>query len=153
MALGTQLGKMNITAWASKDEEETHASTSSKTDMVGQQPKSVIEARAAAWEEAEKAKYLARFKREEIKIQAWENHQKARTEAEMRKVEVEVERMRARAHDKVMSKQASAKHKAEDKRAASEARRNQHAARTARQAENIRRTGRNPSSSCWGCCS
>lgn len=153
MALGTQLGKMNITAWASKDDEETHASTSSKMDMAGQQPNSVIEARAAAWEEAEKAKYLARFKREEIKIQAWENHQKAKTEAEMRKVEVEVERMRARAHDKVMSKQASAKHKAEDKRAAAEARRNQHAARTAQQAENIRRTGRNPSSSCWGCCS
>ncbi|XP_020589400.1 uncharacterized protein At3g61260-like [Phalaenopsis equestris] len=87
MVLGTQLGKMNITAWASKEEEETDASVNLKMDSLDQQPNNVVEARAAAWEEAEKAKYLARFKREEIKIQAWENHQKAKTEAEMRKVE------------------------------------------------------------------
>lgn len=60
MVLGTQLGKMNITAWASKEEEETDASTNLKMDSIDQQPKNIIEARAAAWEEAEKAKYLAR---------------------------------------------------------------------------------------------
>ncbi|KAL3020082.1 hypothetical protein AAZX31_05G125400 [Glycine max] len=85
MVLGTQLGKMNIAAWASKEEEDKDASTSLKTKA--ELPKSVVEARAAAWEEAEKAKYMARFRREEMKIQAWENHQKAKTEAKMRKIE------------------------------------------------------------------
>lgn len=55
MALGTQLGKMNIAAWASKEEDGMDASMPSE-----QQTKSAIETRAAAWEEAEKAKYMAR---------------------------------------------------------------------------------------------
>ncbi|CAK9144755.1 unnamed protein product [Ilex paraguariensis] len=87
MVLGTQLGKMNIAAWASKEEENKDASSSLTAVKAEEPAKSVIETRAAAWEEAEKAKYLARFKREEMKIQAWENHQKAITEAEMRKIE------------------------------------------------------------------
>ncbi|KAJ8629380.1 hypothetical protein MRB53_022703 [Persea americana] len=124
MVLGTQLGKMNIAAWASKEEEDKDASTLLKTVTVTQRPKSVIETRATAWEEAEKAKYMARYKREEIKIQAWENHQKAKTEAEMRKIEVEVERMRGSAQDKLMNKLAAARHKAEEKRAAAETKRN-----------------------------
>ncbi|PRQ41361.1 putative remorin [Rosa chinensis] len=153
MALGTQLGKMNIAAWASK-EEDKDASTSVKSAPEEQLANSVIETRAAAWEEAEKAKYLARFKREEMKIQAWENHQKAQTEAEMRKVEVEIERIRGRAHSKLMNKLAAARHKAQEKRAAAEAKRNQQAAKTEQQAEYIRRTGRIPSTfSCWGWCS
>ncbi|KAL5760627.1 hypothetical protein ACOSP7_019140 [Xanthoceras sorbifolium] len=154
MALGTQLGKMNIAAWASKEEEDKDASTSLKTVPSGQPTKSVIATRAAAWEEAEKAKYMARFKREEMKIQAWENHQKAKTEAEMRKIEVEVERIRGRAHDKLMNKLAAARHKAEEKRAEAEAKRNRQAAKTEQQTEYIRRTGRIPSTfSCWSWCS
>ncbi|EOY01149.1 Remorin family protein isoform 3 [Theobroma cacao] len=154
MVLGAQLGKTNIAAWASKEEEDKDASTSLKTVTPEQPAKSVIETRAAAWEEAEKAKYMARFKREEMKIQAWENHQKAKTEAEMRKIEVEVERMRGRAHDKLMNKLAAARHKAEEKRAAAEAKRNQQAAKTEQQAEYIRRTGRIPYSfPCWNWCS
>ncbi|XP_059649836.1 uncharacterized protein LOC132295557 isoform X2 [Cornus florida] len=87
MVLGTQLGKMNIAAWASKEDEDKDASTSLKTVRV-EPTKSVTEKRAAAWEQTEKDKYMARFKCEEIKIEAWENHQKAKTEAEMRKIEV-----------------------------------------------------------------
>lgn len=156
MLLGTQLGKMNIAAWASKEDEDKDASSSLKTIPSGQQQqqqpaKSVVETRAAAWEEAEKAKYLARFKREEIKKQAWENHQKAKTEAEMRKIEVEVERIRGRAHDRLMNKLAAARHKAEEKRAAAEAKRNRQAAKTEQQVDYIRRTGRVPSS--FFCCS
>ncbi|KAJ4975014.1 hypothetical protein NE237_008188 [Protea cynaroides] len=153
MALGTQLGKPNIAAWASRKEEDKDASTSLKTVPMDQQAKMVIETRAASWEEAEKAKYTARYNREEIKIQAWENHQKAKTEAEMRKIEVEVERMRGRAQDKLMNKLAAARHKAEEKRAAAEAKRNLQAAKTEEQAEYIRRTGRIPSSftSCNWC--
>lgn len=60
MVLGQQLGKTNIADWASKEEEETDASVSLKTVSVDQAAKSVIETRATAWEEAEKAKYLAR---------------------------------------------------------------------------------------------
>lgn len=60
IALGTQLGKMNIAAWASKEEEDKDASTSFKTVAAEQPTKNVIETRAASWEEAEKAKYMAR---------------------------------------------------------------------------------------------
>nr|CAD1835292.1 unnamed protein product [Ananas comosus var. bracteatus] len=162
MVLGQQLGKTNIAAWASKEEEEANASNNGTLD---QSAKIITEARAAAWEEAEKAKYLSsllflvldimkfRFKQEEIKIQAWENHQKAKTEAKMRKIEVEVERMRAREHERLMNKLAAANHKAEEMRAAAEAKRNNQASRTAQQAEYIRRTGRVPSSfSFWNWC-
>ncbi|KAJ8506237.1 hypothetical protein OPV22_007123 [Ensete ventricosum] len=154
LVLGQQLGKTNITAWAGKDEEEINASNSTKNVSEDQPAISVVEARATAWEESEKAKYLARFRREEIKIQAWENHQKATIEAEMRKIEVEVERMRASAHEKLMNQLAAVRHKAEEKRATAEAKRNHQAARIARQADYIRRTGRIPSSfSCWSWCS
>ncbi|RVX11600.1 hypothetical protein CK203_015885 [Vitis vinifera] len=123
---------------------------------------------------------IFRFEREELKIQVWENHQKAKTEAEMRKIEVwqltclkkfsahvagpiktntctfqvEVERIRGRAHDRLMNKLAAARHKAEEKRAAAEAKRSRQAAKTEQQAEYIRKTGRIPSSfSCWNWCS
>ncbi|RWW13421.1 hypothetical protein GW17_00022864 [Ensete ventricosum] len=126
-------------------EKELQRDTRREILVLGQQ---------LAWEEAEKAKYLARFRREEIKIQAWENHQKATIEAEMREIEVEVERMRASAHEKLMNQLAAVRHKAEEKCATAEAKRNHQAARIARQADYIRRTGRIPSSfSCWSWCS
>ncbi|XP_076937219.1 uncharacterized protein LOC143604708 [Bidens hawaiensis] len=150
IALGTQLGKTNIAAWASKEEDKV-ASDSLKDEKTGKN--NAIEIQAAAWEDAEKAKYMARFKREEIKIEAWENHQKAKTEAEMRRIEVEVERMRGGAHDRLMNKLAAARHKAEEKRAAAEAKRSREAARAEEQAEYIRKTGRIPSSfSCYCWC-
>ncbi|KAF8117521.1 hypothetical protein N665_0009s0045 [Sinapis alba] len=153
MELGTQLGKLNIAAWASKEED---ASTSSlKTKASLQTSKGVSEARASAWEEAEKAKHMARFRREEMKIQAWENHQKAKSEAEMRKTEVEVERIKGRAQDRLMNKLAAIERKAEEKRAAAEAKKNRQAAKTEKQAEQIRRTGKVPSLmfSCFSFCS
>ena len=61
MALGRQLGKTNIAAWASKEEEDKDASSSLKNLQSEQQAKNVIETRATAWEEAEKAKYMARL--------------------------------------------------------------------------------------------
>ncbi|RWW19024.1 hypothetical protein GW17_00016956 [Ensete ventricosum] len=60
MVLGQQLGKTNIAAWASKEEDESDASTSTKTVLKGQPAKSIVEASAVAWEEAENTKYLAR---------------------------------------------------------------------------------------------
>lgn len=63
LALGKQLGKMNIAAWASKAEEDKEASNSLKTinTDLPVPAKSAIETRASAWEEAEKAKYIARL--------------------------------------------------------------------------------------------
>ncbi|KAL6189815.1 hypothetical protein ACLB2K_036216 [Fragaria x ananassa] len=140
MSLGTQpsIGLAILLAKniASK-EEDKDASTSVKSAASEQLARSIIETRAAAWEEAEKAKYLARFKREEMKIQAWENNQRAKSEAEMRKVEVEIKWIRRRAHGKLMNKVAAARHKAEEKRAAAEAKKNQQAAKTEQQAEHI----------------
>ncbi|VVB03871.1 unnamed protein product [Arabis nemorensis] len=154
MVLGTQLGKLNIAAWASKEDEDKDASTSLKTKASLQTSKSVSEARASAWEEAEKAKHMARFRREEMKIQAWENHQKAKSEAEMKKTEVEVERIKGRAQDRLMNKLAAIERKAEEKRAAAEAKKNRQAAKTEKQAEQIRRTGKVPSLlfSCFSIC-
>lgn len=59
MVLGQQLGKTNIVAWASQEEEEMDASVS--TMSKDHPAESVTEARAVAWEEAEKLKYLARY--------------------------------------------------------------------------------------------
>ena len=61
MALGTQLGKMNIAAWASKGGEDSDASNSLKSLASEQPVKNIAEPRAAAWEEVEKTKYMARL--------------------------------------------------------------------------------------------
>lgn len=60
MVLGTQLGKPNIAAWASREEDDRFTSGAVNSVAVEQSVQSIIEIRAAAWEEAEKAKYLAR---------------------------------------------------------------------------------------------
>ncbi|GAB2282468.1 hypothetical protein Dimus_017011 [Dionaea muscipula] len=152
MLLGTKLGKMSIAAWASQ-EDDKDASSSVKNVTVEQPPKTMLEARAEAWEEAEKTKYMARFEREEMKIQAWENHQKAKMETKMRKIEVEVERIRAKEQDRLMSKLAAARHTAEEKRAAAETKREKQVAKAQQQADYIRKTGRIPSKfACCNCC-
>ncbi|KAK1390185.1 Remorin like [Heracleum sosnowskyi] len=146
MLLGTQLGKINIAAWASKEEEDKDASTLLKNEESEQPAQSAIEKRAKAWEEEEKAKYISRFKNSEIKIQAWENLEKAKAEAEMRKIEAEVERMRSRAHNKLKEKLAAAREKAEKKLAAAESKMSRQVSKTAKQTEFFRKTGQTPSS-------
>ncbi|XP_024533923.1 ras/Rap GTPase-activating protein SynGAP [Selaginella moellendorffii] len=143
-ALGAQLGKANIAAWASREEEEEDASKCLKNIDLEEVKRNVLETRAAAWEEAEKAKYEARYKREESKIVAWENHEKAKAEAEMRRIEVKVERMRSHSHEQLMNKLAIARRRAEDLRAAAESRRVEQAAKTAQRADYIRQTGNMP---------
>lgn len=145
VALGVQLGKMNIAAWASRDEKDKSKGDAAEAERME------YTKRAAAWEEAEKSKHTARYKREEIKIQAWESQQKAKLEAELRKIEAQVEQMRAKAQAKIVKKIAMARQKSEEKRAAAEARRNQQAEKTTEQVQYIRQTGRLPSSS-FTCC-
>ncbi|XP_015583181.1 uncharacterized protein LOC8276587 isoform X2 [Ricinus communis] len=147
VALGVQLGKMNIAAWASKEDQDKNTSSVDAEELE----RIEFEKRAAAWEEAEKSKHTARYKREEIKIQAWESQQKAKLEAEMRRIEARVEQMRAQAQAKMVKKIAMARQKSEEKRATAEARKNRDAERTAAQAEYIRQTGRMPSSH-YICC-
>ena len=59
-ALGIQLGKMNIASWASKDDAK-QGSPSLKTLDVDQLVKAEYETRAAAWEESQKSKHMARY--------------------------------------------------------------------------------------------
>ncbi|XVF27272.1 hypothetical protein REPUB_Repub14bG0092500 [Reevesia pubescens] len=150
VALGVQLGKMNIAAWASKEEKENNAS-SVEASNIEELERIEYEKRAAAWEEAEKSKHAARYKREEIKIQAWESQQRAKLEAEMRRIEAKAEQMRAHAQSKMVKKIAMARQRSEEKRAAAESRKNRDAERTTAQAEYIRQTGRMPSSH-YMCC-
>ncbi|MCD7472320.1 hypothetical protein HAX54_013464 [Datura stramonium] len=105
-----------------------------------------LETRAMAWDEAERAKYMARYKREEVKIQAWENHEKRKAEMEMKRMEVKAERIKARAQEKYTNKVAAARRIAEEKRANAEAKLNEKAVKTSEKADYIRRTGHLPSS-------
>lgn len=105
-----------------------------------------LDTRATAWDEAERAKYLARYKREEVKIQAWENHEKRKAEMEMKRMEVKADKLKARAQEKLANKIAATRRIAEEKRANAEAKLNEKAARTSERADYIRRTGRLPSS-------
>ncbi|PSS04919.1 Serine/arginine-rich splicing factor like [Actinidia chinensis var. chinensis] len=150
VALGVQLGKMNIAAWASKDEKEKNASA--VESLNAETLKRIeFEKRAAAWEEAEKTRHTARYKHEEIKIQAWESQQKAKHEAEMKRIEAQVEQMTTHAQANMVKQIAMARKKAEEKRAAAEAIRNRKAEKTAAQANYIRQTGRIPSSPFFCC--
>lgn len=107
---------------------------------------SALEIRAAAWDEAERAKYMARYKREEVKIQAWENHEKRKAEMEMRRMEVKAERLKTRAQERLANKLAATRRIAEEKLANAEAKLNEQAVRTSERADYIRRTGHLPSS-------
>lgn len=60
VALGMQLGKMNIAAWASKDDQEKKSSPLEPTESE-ELERIEYEKRAAAWEEAEKSKHMARL--------------------------------------------------------------------------------------------
>ncbi|KAI4372067.1 hypothetical protein MLD38_010349 [Melastoma candidum] len=151
VALGVQLGKMSIAAWASQEESEKNVSPVDAAETE-ERERLEYERRAAAWEEAEKNKHTARYKREEIRIQAWESQQKAKLEAELRKIEARVDQMRAQAQAKMVQKIAMARQRSDERRAAAVARKKRDAKRTAAQAEYIRQTRRIPSSPhmCWG---
>lgn len=60
VALGVQLGKMNIAAWASKAEQAKERS-SAETVNVAELERAEFEKRAASWQETEKSKHTARF--------------------------------------------------------------------------------------------
>ncbi|CAN6245016.1 unnamed protein product [Urochloa humidicola] len=102
---------------------------------------------ATAWDAAERAKHMARYRREEMKIQAWENRRRQKAELEMKMTEAKAERMKLKAREKTASKLASAQAAAREKRAAAEAKLSRRAARVGDKADALRRTGHLPSSS------
>ncbi|CAA2996515.1 uncharacterized protein At3g61260 [Olea europaea var. sylvestris] len=141
-------GRANgTTGQCSRDGEEPNANNASANRTTDQSRRlNPLETRAMAWDEAERAKSMARYKREEVKIQAWENHQKRKAEMEMRRMEVKAERMKSRAQEKYTNKLASTRRIAEEKRANAEAKLNEKAVKTSERADYIRRTGHLPSS-------
>ncbi|CAN8290648.1 unnamed protein product [Cochlearia groenlandica] len=148
VALGVQLGKMNIAAWASKEEQDKD-----KNNVDAEKIQRIeFDKRATAWEEAEKSRQNARYKREEIRIQAWESQEKAKLEAEMRRIEAKVEHMKAEAEAKMVKRIAMAKQRLEEKKASAEARKARDSEKAAAEAEYIRETGLLPVSSHKKCC-
>ncbi|RWR72065.1 Remorin family protein [Cinnamomum micranthum f. kanehirae] len=134
-------------SWSNREREVPDAHkifVNSNLDQPGQ-PNS-LETRAMAWDEAERAKYMARYKREEVKIQAWENHEKRKAEKEMKRIELKADRLKSRAQERLTNKLSSTRRIAEEKRANAEAKLNERAARTSERADYIRRTGHLPSS-------
>ncbi|XP_066327673.1 remorin 1.4-like isoform X1 [Miscanthus floridulus] len=115
--------------------------------VVGHVPSAnSLESRAAAWDEAERAKFMARYKREEVKIQAWENHEKRKAETKMKKMQMKADQMKLRAQEKLSNRLATTHRMAEEQRATAEAKLNERAVRTSEKANYIRRTGHLPSS-------
>ncbi|KAG8071341.1 hypothetical protein GUJ93_ZPchr0006g46179 [Zizania palustris] len=76
---------------------------------------------ATAWGEAERAKYMARYRCEEMKIQAWENRERRKAERQMRAAEEKAERTRLRAQARTAGKLATAQAHAKARRARAEA--------------------------------
>ncbi|KAK3158387.1 hypothetical protein QOZ80_2AG0136520 [Eleusine coracana subsp. coracana] len=96
---------------------------------------------ATAWDAAERAKHMARYRREEMKIQAWENRRRQKAELQMKMTEAKAEKMKLRAQEKTASKLASTQAVAKERRARAEAKLNQRAARVGDKADLLRRTG------------
>uniref|UniRef100_A0A0E0CMZ4 Remorin C-terminal domain-containing protein n=1 Tax=Oryza meridionalis TaxID=40149 RepID=A0A0E0CMZ4_9ORYZ len=76
---------------------------------------------ATAWGDAERAKYMARYRREEMRIQAWENRERRKAELQMRTAEEKAERMRLRAQARTAGRLATAQAEAKARRARAEA--------------------------------
>ncbi|KAH7439911.1 hypothetical protein KP509_04G081600 [Ceratopteris richardii] len=143
----TTAGKKSVTDTTRVHDGKSDADALEYKDLDGDPPRllkrsldleevkrNVLETRAAAWEEAERARY----EREEAKIQAWEKHEKAKAEAEMRRIEVKIEKIRAYAQEKLMNKLAATKRRAEEQRAIAEARQSQQARKAVVQSNQIR---------------
>ncbi|KAJ7945519.1 Remorin family protein [Quillaja saponaria] len=126
---------------------------------------SPLESRAVAWDEAERAKYMARSSRLERIIKyvnlllvasaTFVSVMQSDTEIHTMYVlprdrhclkGVKAERMKTRAQEKLANKLAASRRIAEEKRASAEAKLNEKSLKTTEKADYIKRTGRVPSS-------
>ncbi|KAF8410073.1 hypothetical protein HHK36_002595 [Tetracentron sinense] len=121
--------RVTMTRWSKKhkarvtEKGSTNVEDWKKKDVEG----------ASAWEVAETAKQISKFKRDEAKITAWENLQKAKAEAAIRKLEIflafgavainnyklvqmKLEKKRSSSMDKILNKLRLAQTKAQEKR-------------------------------------
>ncbi|MCO5600693.1 hypothetical protein L7F22_054808 [Adiantum nelumboides] len=101
----------------------------------------MVEARVSAWEDVERAKHIAKFKRHEAKIEAWESLQRAEADAELQKLEVKLEKMRFEGREKIMGRLGVAQRRAQEMRGAAEAQKIEHLTRVATRANQIRKSG------------
>ncbi|KAF8390603.1 hypothetical protein HHK36_025130 [Tetracentron sinense] len=157
------------TRWSNREGEESNACKVFENQNSEQtRTPNPLETQAMAWDEAERAKYMARwftyilsfenwyynflklciirYKREEVNIQAWENHEKRKAEIEMKRMEAKAERLKSRAQERLANKLAATTRIAEEKRTSAETKLNEQAVRTSERADYIRRTGHLPAS-------
>ncbi|KAI5077854.1 hypothetical protein GOP47_0007678 [Adiantum capillus-veneris] len=106
----------------------------------------MLEARVSAWEDVERAKHLAKFKREQAKIEAWESLQRAEADAELRKLEVKLQKMRFEGREKIMGRLGAAQRRAQEMQGVAEAQKAEQLTRVAMRASQIRKSGHLPSS-------
>ncbi|MCO5601094.1 hypothetical protein L7F22_055213 [Adiantum nelumboides] len=106
----------------------------------------MVEARVSAWEDVERAKHIAKFKRHEAKIEAWERLQRAEADAELQKLEVKLEKIRFEGREKIMGRLGIAQRRAQEMRGAAEAQKVEQLTRVATRANQIRKSGHLPSS-------
>ncbi|XXG89085.1 hypothetical protein AAC387_Pa12g1174 [Persea americana] len=138
-------GRANSIGWPTREGSDAYNIVEKRNLEQVTKPNS-LETRAIAWDEAERAKYMARYKSEEVKIQAWENHEKRKAEMEMRRMEVKADRLKLRGQERLTNKLAATRRIAEEKKANAAAKMNEQAVRTSERADYIRRTGHMPSS-------
>lgn len=145
----------SVSTWSSREEEEEEVSKSLRHFDMGDCKKSIVEIRAAAWEEAERSKCFTRYQREEARIEAWINLQTAKAEAETKKLEVKIEKMRSHLEEKLMKKMAGAHKRADEWRTAAKAQHAEQILKSAERAERMRRDGNVPfnlsACSCFSC--
>ncbi|RZC70058.1 hypothetical protein C5167_033370 [Papaver somniferum] len=120
--------------WPNRVEEESHACQVYENKNVEQSRKpNPLETRAMAWDEAERAKYMA-----SVSFTIWYYPLFSRF--------VKAERLKSRAQEKLTNKLAATRRIAEEKLSNAEAKLNEQAAKTAEKADYMRRTGHLPSS-------
>lgn len=136
----------NISNWNTPEEEEEISRCSLRQPGGPDIKFNILEARASAWEAAERAKCIAKYKREEARMDAWDDWQRAKAEAELKKLEIKLEKLRCRATEKIMNKRTAARRRAQDMRAAAEAVQIEQLAKIAERATNIRKNGHFPGS-------
>ncbi|MCO5569940.1 hypothetical protein L7F22_023654 [Adiantum nelumboides] len=104
--------------WSSREEEEEEIGKGFRHLDLEDLKRDVLDARATAWKEATKLKLLAKYEREETKIQAWEELQAAKAAADLKKLEMKLERKRIQTRAKIANRLHAAHRKAEERRVA-----------------------------------
>eukprot|EP00250_Pteridium_aquilinum_P005695 c15748_g1_i1 orf=115-2373(-) len=111
------LGKSFECKWSSREEEEEDSGKGLRHIDLEDLKLDVIEARASARKESTRLKLLAKYEREETKIQAWEDLQAAKAEADLKKLEMKLAKKKMQTTAKIASKLDAAHKRAEERRA------------------------------------